>query len=140
MEFDGLKELHKLLNDLPGKIADKTLQSATKKGMDAVLPVFFHAAPKHSGEQSKWSKYYGALASNIRVAKGRVQKKSTSRASVITTGDSFWGYILEKGTRFGVKKEWFLPAFNRSKDIMLSVFKRELGAGILKEAKKLGNK
>jgi len=140
MEFDGLKELGKLLKDLPPNVERRVLQKATNKAMDAALPIFIHAAPiERDDERSENSKKYGSLRSNIKRATGKTKRK-TARSSVIHTGDSFWGYILEVGTRFGVRKEWFLPAFKRANELLLSVLKNEIGAGITKEAMKLRKK
>lgn len=141
MELSGFKELRTLLKQLPPNIERRALQAATKKAMQGVLPDFRSSAPKHEDEPSEASKKYGSTVQNLKVSKGKVRKKGR-KATVINTGDAFWNWFLEFGTRKipAGKFSWFEKTFDRVKERALAILKTELAAAIEREARKLAKK
>lgn len=148
MELQGFKELESLLSTLPSKIENKVLQSATRGAISIAKPDIAAAAPRSTesvstssldgiSERSIASRTYGQLHTNIKVENKRKGKSKGSRGAAITTGDSFWGFFLEFGTRYIPAKPWFEPAFRKNNVRMLEELKRRLAIGIDREAKKL---
>lgn len=134
MNFDGkvsgFTEAHQMLQELPRNIQNRVLQQACLDGMRSVKKDFKAAAPKHDrGERSPASKTYGTLASNIRVIRLNKLPRGQKGAR-IDTGDGFWGYFYEKGTRHQPARPWFLPAFQRAQ----SAITTSLVDGIMKRA------
>lgn len=135
MELHGFKELNKALKDLPKNVENRVLQRSVTGAMRSVLKDFKAAAPVHLDAQSPASKKYGTLKKNIRVS-NRKRKQKNSRTSTVHTGDAFWGYIYEKGSRRQPARPWFLPTFSRLSESVLKVLRERLGKGIEDEFKK----
>lgn len=140
MDFDGkLKGFHdfdKLLSELPNRVENKVLQGAAMGAARVGLKSIKSAAPVSAAFQSAASKKYGSLKNNLRVRPSRLNRKKGMRGAFITTGKSFWGYFLEKGTRYIAARPWFAPAFARVHDAMLKEMVDRLRVGITREALK----
>jgi len=132
----GFKELNDLLTNLPSRVENKVLASATRGAINKAKPDIVAAAPRSTDKRSINSLTYGQLYANIKVRAKR-RKSKGSRGAVITTGDAFWGNFIELGTRYIAAKPWFLPAFKSAQEKMMNELKIRLGAGIEREAKKL---
>lgn len=134
-KLEGFNEFDKLLKELPRSVENKVLQNATLKAMRSALPDVKAAAPRHTGEQSDASKKYGTLRKNIRVIRLRRVAKGQKGAR-IDTGNAFWGFILELGSRFIPAMPWFAPAVRKSNGKILDTLGKEIGLGIEREAAK----
>lgn len=130
----GFEEFDKLLRELPQNVENKVLQTATRKAARSVVPLIKAAAPTHTDERSKASKEYGTLKSNIRTSNTRGKKGQ--RGTRIHTGNAFWGYIYEMGSRFQAARPWFAPAFSKAQGTMIKTLGDEIGKGIEREAEK----
>lgn len=133
--FHGIKELDRKLGELPKRIENRVLQKAVTKAMREGRNIVKAAAPRAEGDRSPPSKKYGSLRRNIRVIRLKRVRKGQKGAR-IDTGNAFWGVFYEKGTRRQPARPWFLPAFKRAQEVVLSALKRELGNGIEAEARK----
>ena len=135
IEFKGFKELDDVLGTLPDKVGGRVLQrsvnSAVRKGRKEIKD----AAPRGKAPSAA-SKKYGPLHKNIKVGKARASKRS-AKAAYVSTGNAFWGYFLEFGTRSIPAKPWFVPAFERMRRAMLEKLRENLKKAIDKELKKL---
>jgi HK97 gp10 family phage protein len=135
IETDGFKELDNALAKLPDNIARRALQGAVTGAMRHARNTIRAAAPVGE-EQSEASKKYGRLSKNIKVGKAKNQDKM-SRSAFVNTGKAFWGYFIEKGTRYIPAAPWFVPAFESATGSILDELKKRLGDRIDKEFKKL---
>ena len=55
---------------------------------------------------------------------------STQKGAVISTGNAFWAWFYEFGSRHQPARPWFRPAFAASVDQVLAALKDRLGNGI----------
>ncbi len=134
MKLEGFNGLDRLLKDLPNKVEKRILQTS----VNAALRVGVREIKKNTPrglKPSQASRKYKSLHKNIRVIRLK-RHKANARAARITTGDAYWGYIYEKGSRYQEAKPFFEPAFKRSRDRMIKELGDRIGAGIKKEAKK----
>lgn len=140
MKFDGklegFAEFDKLLKTLPRNVENRVLQGAVNAAARVGYKAIKAAAPVHKIFQSVASKKYGPLKKNLRVVTSKKDKKRGKRGAYITTGDAFWAYIYEKGSRNQPARPWMLPAFKASYVEMLKALQDRLGAGIIREATK----
>jgi HK97 gp10 family phage protein len=135
IKLEGFKELDAALSKLPANVAKRVLQRSVTGAMRLARKDVKAAAPV--GEvQSENSQKYGRLSKNINVGRAKNRDKS-AKSAYISTGKSFWGYFLEKGTKYIPAKPWFVPAFERASNAVLSELKKRLGEGIDKELKGL---
>lgn len=135
-KLTGFEEFGKLLNELPRTVENKILQDATRDTLkETVLQPMKDAAPRHQDDRSPASKMYGTLKANIRVATLK-NKRKNERGAAISTGRAFWGFLLEKGTRYIAARPWFLPTFSGKRGVMESTLGKKIGEGIEREAGK----
>lgn len=133
-KVDGFDQFSRLLNQLPRRVENRVLQNATRDTLkETVLQPMKKAAPRHKGERSPSSQLYGTLLSNIRVASLK-KKRKNERGAVISTGRAFWGFIIEKGSRYMPAKPWFLPTFRSHRGAMEQALGEKIGKGIEDEA------
>lgn len=136
MKWDGFKEFDNLLAQLPRNVEERVIQKAVNKVLKNVLPEFMRRAPKHkTGEQSKMSKEYGSILANLRVRPTRSQPGS--RGARVTTGNAFWAYFFDKGTRHQPARHWYDRVFAALSEKLLSALGVEIDAGVEREVKKL---
>lgn len=135
-KVEGFAEFDRLLKELPRTVENRVLEGATRDTLkEVVLQPMKQAAPRHSGDRSPASKQYGTLLSNIRVAAIR-KKRRNQRGAVIHTGMAFWGFIIEKGSRYIAAKPWFFPTFQSRTAAMIQTLGEKIGKGIEDEAEK----
>lgn len=136
-QLHGFDEFKKVLEALPERVEKRVLQNATYAGARVGRAAIKKAAPRHKeGEQSPASKLYGPLWKNIRMSKLRRVRRG-EKAARIHTGNAFWGFIREKGSRYIPAQPWFLPAFQGAINAMLEAMASNMGRGIEREAAKL---
>lgn len=139
MQFDiklqGFKELDDALAKLPNRVAGKTLQRSVNAAMREGKKAVKKAAPI-AEQRSPQSLKYGRLSENIKSGRARANKKS-EKVAYVSTGDAFWGWFLERGTRFMAANPWFMPAFESVQSKILDVLKEKLAMNIDREFKKL---
>lgn len=134
-KLGGFAELDKLLTQLPRHVENKVLQQATNKALRVAVPDVKAAAPVHTGPQSPSSKQYGTLRKNIRVIRLRRVNKG-QKGSRIDTGNAFWGFIIELGSRFIPASPWFAPAIRKNNTRIIQALGKEIGLGIERYAEK----
>lgn len=134
MRLEGFKELESKLRDLPQRVQNKVLQKAVNTALREAARDIRQAAPK-SEDRSPASLKYGRLSRNIRVKKLRPNNPQ-EKAAVVNTNKAFWGFFLERGTRYISARPWFLPAFKAAETKVLEKLKKILGEGIDREANK----
>ena len=126
----GFAEFDRLLKELPRTVENKVLREATRDTLkEVVLMGMKESAPRHADERSPASKKYGTLKSNIRVASVKKKRKNVQGAA-IHTGRAFWGFILEKGSRYIAAMPWFLPFFKSKQAAMTQTLGEKIGKGI----------
>lgn len=136
-KVEGFDEFAKLLSQLPPRVEHRVLQKATRETLvDTVLKPLKMAAPRHKGKRSQASMQYGTLLSNIRVAAVRKKKKG-ERGAIVSTGRGFWGYIIEKGSRYIPANPWFAPTFRAHRRNIEQTLGEKLGQGIEDEAARI---
>ena len=134
MRLEGLNDMTKQLGDLPDRVQRRVLQQAVTAGLREAAKDIRRAAPRGQ-EPSNMSAQYGRLRRNIRVKRLKPRGKA-ERAAMIHTGDAFWGWMIEKGTRYISAKPWFKPAFDAAQQRVIDAFSKRLGEGIEREAQK----
>jgi len=135
-KLEGFENFDKLLAKLPEKVEKQVLQKSVNKAMRAAVKTMKAAVPRHTGEQSAASKQYKAGWKNIKVKKLRKVQKG-QKAVRMDTGDAFWLFFYEKGTRYQPARPFFANAFQKSQATVLSTLRDELGKNIEAEARKL---
>lgn len=143
IELQGFKELDSALGKLPYEVGTKVLQNAVSS---AILPAFhavkqaapigpdLNRSPDSRAAQIKMK--YGKLRDNIKKRRSRNYSDKT-KSAYISTGNAFWGFFLERGTKYIPANRWFSKAFEGSKDAMLEKLKKDLARGIDKQFKRL---
>lgn len=135
-KLEGFAEFDRLLKQLPRSVENRVLDNATRDTLkETAMPALKKAAPRHKGERSPASKQYGTLLSNIRVAALK-KKRRNERGAVVHTGSAFWGFIIEKGSRYIQAMPWFLPTFTAQRANMEQTLGEKIGAGIENEAER----
>lgn len=132
---EGFTELEAMLRALPQNVENRVLQNATIGAMRSIRKDMQAAAPV-SERQSIASQTYGRLKFNIGAERKRKRRRG-SRGAAITTGDAFWAYFLEKGTRYMPAQPFFRRAFESLIPKVLDDLRIRLQKGIEKEMKKL---
>jgi HK97 gp10 family phage protein len=138
VKLEGFKELAAALDNLPGRVEDKVLQSAVTGAIRQAGKEIRKDAPR-SEEQSTASLKYGRLSKNIKISRVRSAKKR-GKGAKITIGDAFWGFFYERGTRYQPARPWFVPAFDRARAAMLSELSKRIKEGTEKEFQKMVKK
>ena len=138
-----LKHLHgfdafdRLLNKLSENVEHKVLQSAASAGARVLAKEIKTRAPEGKGKQSSASKTYGYLKSNIIVQVLRRKKRKGIRGSRVNTGDAFWSWFLEFGTRYMPARPFIRPAVDAKQNEAVEKMRVILSRGIEREIKKL---
>lgn len=128
-KVSGFEQAAQLLRELPPHVENNILQGATQEAMRAVLPEMKAAAPRHLDKRSPASKKYGTLKQNIRF--GRLKRVNRGeKGSRIHTGNAFWGFIYEKGSRHQPARPWFEPTFSRMEGTMIHTLGVAIARGI----------
>ncbi len=135
-KLEGFSDFDKLLRQLPQRIENNVIQGAATGALRIGAKAVKSRAPVHLEFQSAASKKYGPLKVNIKVKQSKRDRQKGQRGAYITTGDAFWGYIYEKGSRYQTARPWFLPAFTGAVPAMLKEVAKRLGDGIIREASK----
>ena len=135
--LSGFEESKRVLDTLPVRVEKRILQGAASAGAREGAKFVRKAAPRHEpGKQSSASIEYGQLHKNIRVGRLRRQPRRQKGAR-IHTNKSFWGLILELGSRYISATPWFKPAVADAKSAMLDKAASYLRGKIPVEAAKL---
>lgn len=132
-KMTGFDELNKKLIALPQRVENNILQKSVTGALRTIVPAVKAAAPRDEKGQSPSSKKYGRLRRNIRVIRLK-RIKAGRRAARINTGNSFWGMLLEFGTKYITAKPWFAPKIRQLAPRVFDALGKTLGAGIEKEA------
>ena len=127
----GLGELKKKFQELPLKVENQILQKATTASLMKIKPEMIEAAPAHMDEQSPASKIYGPIKKNIRVIKLKNLRRGQKGAR-LDTGNAFWAFFYEKGTRHQPARPWFLPRFTALIDNVVDTVSDQITEGIEK--------
>lgn len=136
-EFKGGKEFESMLAALPDRVANRVGSAAAAAAARVSRRFIRDAAPVDAdAPRSVNSQKYGTLKSNIKVKRDRYPDKNT-RSYIVSTGDAFWGYILEKGSRYIAANPWFSRAFESSQSGALAKMSETLSKRLGKEAEKL---
>lgn len=133
--ISGSKELERVLRKLPGRLAERVLNSAARAGANVIRKEARARAPRGSDPPSTASEKFGPLHKSIRVA--RVKKTGFSVEMAIHNGKAFWGGFLEWGTKDIAARPWMSPAFDTTVRPALAKIGQRLDTGIEKIAKEL---
>lgn len=143
-EMVGAKELDAQLAALGTTIATKLMLAAIRGSAEELQQHFIEAAPYRPGERKKYwtlksgetrSASYGHLRDNIRIRKVRPQKENAVVFGV-TTGDAFWGRMLEFGTIDMPAHPWARPLVDAAAPELVKIQVDILRAGIEEAASK----
>lgn len=139
----GFEDFDKLLSELGPRVENRVLQGAVTGAMRVGAKAVQAAAPEDMDRppdtnHSYWDRKlrYGRLKDQIKVRASKRDKNTGQRGAYITTGQAFWGRMLELGTRYISAKPWFEPAFTAVKDQILAELAKRIGKGIEREAAK----
>ena len=126
-QLEGFKELDSALKKLPGFVAQKLLDKATRSGATVVRREARKIVLKKTGNVRK----------NIGVRRKRGSRIPTSVTySIGWLSDGFYGRFLELGTRYVPAKPHLRPAFEANKREIMEKIRFILWRGILRETKK----
>ena len=131
----GFNDFEKLLKELPTRVQKKILQKSVTGAMREIRTDMRNAAPRDENGQSQASKEYGRLRKNIKVVKLK-KTKPGEKGARITTGNAYWGYFYELGTRFQPARPWFRTQFASVQGKALKKLGELIGDGIEQEARK----
>ena len=137
MDLSGFKEAIAELRKLPEKAERRIVLNASMSAMREARREIVKSAPKGDTPVPNGNMKYGTLRKNIRVRRFKLKGQRGQAGAKITTGNAFWGWILEKGSRNMVAQPWFDPAFERSKPRVLAKFREAVDKGLEKEWSKL---
>lgn len=132
ISVDGLAEAERALRELGPKIAKRVLRKAVKAGGNRVLLAAQLKSPYDTG----------LLLSTLVARTGTSKKRGTVSARVGMKagdfkGEAFYGSFVEYGTKHMEARPYLRPAFDEQRDNALGIMRRELAAGIEREAAKL---
>lgn len=124
--IEGAKELDKVMMGLPKHVAERDLNFALRKAANVVRDKAISNAPEDTGYAKK----------NIKV---RQDKKSGYSSSMLVGvfRKAFYMMFIEFGTEDTPARPWLRPAFDATKNQMLSLIADTLGKRIQRSAKKL---
>ena len=136
-QIDGLKELQDELKQLPYRAERRVLRNAGVSAMREARKVLIKAAPTYNGtrHQGMGSFRYGPLKKAIKVGKPFVGHRVVG--AKVSTGEGFWGYFIEKGTRYHSPAPWFDPAFDAARGMVGSKWKQTAERGLKREFEKI---
>lgn len=132
-KLSGFSEFESMLDDLPTRVVNRVLQQATTGAMREAEPAMIDAVPEHKDKQSAASQQYGDARSNIKVEALKNVHKGQKGAR-ITTGNAFWLYFYEIGTRHQPARPFFANTFRSLIDTVLSYLADKIGEGIERQA------
>ena len=136
LKVGGLEQLDKLLRQLPERTERKVLQSAVTSSVREARKKIKAAAPVGQNPSSAQKKYgYGKLKKELRVLRLKRVRKN-ERAARIDTGNAFWAFFYELGTRKQSARPFFGNAFRSAEDAMIKKLAERLRAGIEREVRK----
>ena len=133
----GLKETRALLRKLPDRAQKKVMGGAVRSGATVFKKEVKKNAPV-GDEPSPISKKFGPLKDNIRVVRLKRGIPKTSSSYRVDTGKSPQGFWREFGTSRQPAQPWFRPAVDGGWQSAVNKIKERLGAGVAREAAKLG--
>lgn len=143
IKLEGFAELDKALATLPYEIGVKVLQNAVSsailpafKAVKSAAPIGNEQARNPDSKSGKIKLKYGKLRDNIKKRKTKTYADN-SKSAYISTGNAFWGFFLEHGTRYIPATHWFSRAFESSQDAMLSKLKADIARGIDKKFREM---
>ena len=127
--IDGLSDLYKLMQELPGKVEGNIVRGALRAGQTVIKNAIQAKAPQKSG----------ALRNSVRIRfKSKSQKKGYVRMQVVVGDKKAWySHLIEYGTASfytGKGKSIGRPYIIRAKDSKGN----ELGTGLKRRALKIG--
>lgn len=147
MEFSGGLELSKALGEL-GDEATVAGRRALRGTAKELQEAFVEAAPRQEQATRKYwrrkdgsvgSAMYGQLFQNIRVREAKARADNTI-VMMVSTGDAFWGTMLEFGTKFITARPWMRPVFDRMHNSLIAALGRNLGLQIERAARRIERK
>lgn len=130
-KLEGFEKFDRALTSMPARTEHKVLQKATTDALKPMLSALKAAAPRHVGKQSAASEIYGTIVQNLKLRVVKVKRKGERGAS-IKTGDAFWSFFLERGTRYISAKPWFSPTVSSNTQETFTLLGDKLGEGIEK--------
>lgn len=136
MDVRGMRELSQILRQLPDRAQQRVINNAVRAGARVTQRAAVAAAPR-SQEQSPASQRYGRLSENIKIVRRRAQR-GTAIVSV-TSGNAFWGHILEFGSVRMSPKPWMRPAADESYVAAVQAIGQAMGRGVEREAMRLAS-
>jgi HK97 gp10 family phage protein len=135
----GFEETRELLKRAPATVERRVLQKATNAGAREGAKAVRRNTPRHLDEQSPASKQYGPGFKNIRTRKLRRVPKG-SKGTRIDTGNAFWLYFYELGTRYQPARPFFARTVRAVKDAIFNAMAKSMRENIPKEMERLARK
>lgn len=138
VRIDGLKELDYALGNLGLQSQARIFRPAITAALRKLRRTIVQAAPRSKGQPVKGSgsEKYGHLYKNIKLRAAKIKNK-VEVIGAITTGAGFWGYIIEKGSRYISPKPWFDPAFKRGEGEAMNTLRERVTVELPKEFDRL---
>jgi HK97 gp10 family phage protein len=129
VKMDGLSDLYKLMQELPGKVEGNIMRGALRAGQTVIKNAIQAKTPQKSG----------ALRNSVRIRfRPKSQKKGYVRMQVVVGDKKAWySHLIEYGTASfytGQGKTIGKPYIIRAKDSKGN----ELGVGLKRRALKIG--
>lgn len=139
LELKGARELERALDALGKQTATRLGRKAVRDSAKHLQASLVLTAPYLPGLRAKRSGQYGHLRDNLTVVTVRVKKPGLLLYRV-STGDAFWGNLVERGTVKMPPQPWMSPTVDREKDTIVGMQIRTLGDGIKRAAQRAARK
>jgi len=142
-KLEGFAETDRFFQEAPKRVRSRILQAIVNSGASVIRKRVRAEAPKSSGDQSPASKRYGSLRSNINNRVWRGLSNPNVKGVSVNTGNAFWGYILQYGSRYITGTGWFSKAVEKAVPqavaTMESRARVRVNAEMLKLSKEVGS-
>jgi HK97 gp10 family phage protein len=129
LKLTGAPELATKLREMPVKLERQALQDATIAAMQEALPDMREAVPQDEFERSPASQKYGTTRQNLRVVKITSPGRN-SKGARIDTGNAFWQWYYNFGSRHQPARPWFAQRFMAIAQKVLDRFTADVGKAI----------
>lgn len=132
----GVPELHRALKDFDVSVHKKVIRYAVRQAAKPVLDAARRLVPVRTG----------ALKRSLRIRALRRQRKRTSIGVQVVTGrdffkgDTYYGGMVEFGTRHMAPRPFLRPARDQAKDQAIAAFRSALLPGLQREIERLEKK
>lgn len=140
--LEGVAELQKVFNKLGKASARRVMRTSANKGAAEIRKEMKKLAPRSKVKRKEvfGGHKYEYLAKHLyqHIKSTKVKAKEADVKYLVHTGDGFWGYFLEWGTKHIAARHWFEKAWNKVVGKVEPSVIRGIEKGVDREVAKLG--